>query len=43
MTPSIRKHVDTLQKLPPKDQKVVMRMMEGLAIQNGVTVKVAHR
>jgi transcriptional regulator with XRE-family HTH domain len=43
MTPSIRKHVDTLQKLPPKDQKAVMRMIEGLAVQNGVTAKAAHR
>lgn len=43
MTPSIRKHVDTLQKLPQKDQKAVMRMIEGLAVQNGVNTKVSHK
>ncbi|RKY11109.1 MAG: hypothetical protein DRP52_06385 [Planctomycetota bacterium] len=43
MPPSIRKHVKTLQKLPPKDQKAVMRMIEGLAVQNGVTEKASHK
>jgi transcriptional regulator with XRE-family HTH domain len=31
--PSLRKHVDALQKLPPQDQKAILRMIE-LAAQN---------
>lgn len=39
MAPSLRKHVDTLQKLQKKDKKAVLRMVEALANQNGVTAK----
>jgi transcriptional regulator with XRE-family HTH domain len=33
--PSLRKYIDTLQKLPPKDQKAAIRMIDALAAQNG--------
>jgi len=38
LTPKLRKHVQKLQKLPPKDQKAVMRHLDGLAVQNGITI-----
>jgi transcriptional regulator with XRE-family HTH domain len=34
--PSLRKHVDKLKKLPPKDQKTAIRMIDALAAQNGI-------
>jgi len=35
--PSLRKHVDKLKKLPSKDQKTAIRMIDALAAQNGIT------
>jgi transcriptional regulator with XRE-family HTH domain len=32
--PSLRKHVEKLRKLPPKDQKAAIRMIDALAAQN---------
>lgn len=32
--PSLRKHVEKLKKLPPKDQKAAIRMIDALAAQN---------
>jgi transcriptional regulator with XRE-family HTH domain len=37
--PSLRKYIDTLQKLPPKDQKAAIRMIDALAAQNGTNKK----
>ncbi len=34
--PLLRKHVEKLKKLPPKDQKAAIRMIDALAAQNGV-------
>ena len=39
LTPKLRRHVETLQKLPPKDQKAVMRHLDGLAVQNGIILE----
>ena len=32
---ALRKHVDKLKNLPPKDQKAAVRMIDALAAQNG--------
>jgi transcriptional regulator with XRE-family HTH domain len=34
--PSLRKHVEKLKKLPAKDQKTAIRMIDALAAQNGI-------
>jgi transcriptional regulator with XRE-family HTH domain len=36
ISPKLRRHLETLQKLPPKDQKTVMRMVDGLAAANDI-------
>lgn len=36
LSPKVRRHLEKFQKLPPKDQKTVMRMVDGLAAENGV-------
>ncbi len=33
--PTLRKHIDKLKSLPPKDQKTAIRMIDALAAQNG--------
>ncbi len=40
--PALRKPVDQLKKLPPKDQKSAIRMIEALAAQNGITEQAAR-
>jgi hypothetical protein len=37
--PSLRRHVEKLKKLPPKDQKAAIRMIDALAAQNDVEEK----
>lgn len=36
ISPKVRRHLEKLQKLPLRDQKTVMRMVDGLAAENGV-------
>jgi transcriptional regulator with XRE-family HTH domain len=37
INPKLRRHLEKFQKLPLKDQKTVMRMVDGLAAENGTT------
>ena len=39
IAPALWKHITTLQKLPDKDKKMVLRMVEALATQNGTLKK----
>lgn len=42
ISPKVRRHLETFQKLPVKDQHTIIRMVEGLAAQNGSTRHVSH-
>ena len=37
--PSLKKHIEKLQKLPPKDQKSIITMIDALELKNKVEVK----
>jgi transcriptional regulator with XRE-family HTH domain len=37
LSPKLRRHIHKFQKLPPKDQKAVMRMVDALAAQSNIS------
>jgi len=37
LNPKLRRHLEKLQKLSPKDQQAVMRMVDGLAAQSNIS------